>query len=198
MVSSARQRGLRFEWIAADGAYGKDPSLLRALDDAGETFVMDVHRDQPVYLDDPGLEVPAKTAVMGRPKSRLLAKTPKSKLCDWVQQQPDTAWRRVFIRHSTRGTFGGRGAAPPGLALERQGDLGALLACLRDAGGRQSFDGETRPQQCSRVDLRAASGADAAATLLDRARLSGREEHRRTGRNIKPVAGRPGITTWPW
>lgn len=103
MVTSARRRGLRFDWIAADGAYGQDPSLLRAFDEAGEIFVMDVHRDQPVYLEDPGLTVPAKTAAMGRPKSRRLAQTPKSKLCDWVQQQPDTAWRRVFIRHSTRG-----------------------------------------------------------------------------------------------
>lgn len=103
MVASARQRGLRFQWVAADGAYGKDPALLRTLDESGEIFVMDVHRYQPVFLDDPELTVPAKTALMGRPKSRLIAQTPKSKLCDWVQEQPETAWQRVYIRDSTQG-----------------------------------------------------------------------------------------------
>ena len=103
MVQTARENGLRFSWVAADGAYGQDAALLRALDKSGETFVMDVHRDQRVYLDDPALAVPPKTGVMGRPKSRRVAQASKSKLEDWVKQQPESAWQRVWIRHSTRG-----------------------------------------------------------------------------------------------
>jgi SRSO17 transposase len=53
LVSRARRSGVRFAWVAADGTYGQDRALLRALDDAGETFVVDVHRDQRVFLADP-------------------------------------------------------------------------------------------------------------------------------------------------
>ena len=103
MVHTARKRGLRFGWIAADSVYGNDPPLLRALDDAGETFVVDVHRDQRVYLSDPELVVPQSTTKNGRPRSRRVAQTPKSKLHEWVRVQPESAWQRIWIRHSTRG-----------------------------------------------------------------------------------------------
>lgn len=39
MVVHARQNGVRFGWVGADGGYGKDPGLLRRLADHGETFV---------------------------------------------------------------------------------------------------------------------------------------------------------------
>jgi len=53
LVKRARHNGVGFSWVAADSAYGQDRALLRALDDAGETFVFDVHRDQRVWLEDP-------------------------------------------------------------------------------------------------------------------------------------------------
>jgi len=58
MVRDARARGLRFEWVGADGGYGKAPAFLRALDDANETFVVDVHRTQRVWLEDPKPSAP--------------------------------------------------------------------------------------------------------------------------------------------
>lgn len=103
MVRSVREQGVRFQWVAADSVYGNDPSLLRALDDSGELFVVDVQRAQPVYLEDPQPTVPARAPSRGRPRSRRVAQTKKSKLHEWLQAQPESAWQRVWIRHSTRG-----------------------------------------------------------------------------------------------
>lgn len=103
MVRSVREQGARFQWVAADSVYGNDPSLLRALDDSGETFVVDVQRAQPVYLEDPQPTVPARASSTGRPRSRRVAQTKKSKLHEWLQAQPESAWQRVWVRHSTRG-----------------------------------------------------------------------------------------------
>ncbi|WP_419641233.1 hypothetical protein [Thiolapillus sp.] len=33
--------------------YGNDPTFLRALDEQGEVFLIDVHKDQQIYLEDP-------------------------------------------------------------------------------------------------------------------------------------------------
>src|SRR5215470_8328055 len=69
MVRAARARGLRFGWVGADGGYGKEPAFLRALDDANETFVVDVHRTQSVWLEDPKPSVSAEpTGRNGRGK----------------------------------------------------------------------------------------------------------------------------------
>ena len=53
IVRHARENGLRFGWVGADAAYGKGPGFCSALDEMGETFVVDVHSDFHVYLNDP-------------------------------------------------------------------------------------------------------------------------------------------------
>ena len=92
MVQRARRNGVRFSWIAADGAYGQDRALLRALDDAGERFVLDVHRDQRIFLEDP------------QACSRRHEGSAQSvRLDQWAGSQPDSAWQKVWVRHATRG-----------------------------------------------------------------------------------------------
>ena len=93
MVQRARENGVRFSWVAADGTYGQDRALLRALDEAGETFVFDVHRDQKIYLEDP--EAFEATAAGDTPQS--------VRVDTWASSQPKSAWQRVWVRHSTKG-----------------------------------------------------------------------------------------------
>jgi hypothetical protein len=53
IVRAARARGMRFAWVGVDGGYGKEPAFLRALNDAGEVFVADVHSSQMVLCGRP-------------------------------------------------------------------------------------------------------------------------------------------------
>jgi SRSO17 transposase len=94
LVERARRNGVRFAWVAADGTYGQDRALLRQLDDAGETFVVDVHRDQRVFLEDPQCRAS---------KRRGLADVHDVRVDEWVAGQPATAWQEVWIRRSTQG-----------------------------------------------------------------------------------------------
>lgn len=87
LVQRARQNGAGFSWVAADSAYGQDRALLRALDDAGETFVFDVHRDQRVLLEDPGGDGSAQPV----------------RVDAWASSQPSTAWEKTWVRNTTRG-----------------------------------------------------------------------------------------------
>lgn len=93
IVQRARRNGVRFSWIAADGAYGQDRALLRALDDSGECFVLDVHRDQRIYLEDP--EALRSGTAEGSVQS--------VRLDQWASSQTESAWQKVWVRHSTRG-----------------------------------------------------------------------------------------------
>ena len=55
-IHHLRSLGVRFSWIGVDSGYGKEPhflSTLDDLDDLGELFVADVHKDQRIYLEDP-------------------------------------------------------------------------------------------------------------------------------------------------
>lgn len=70
IVRQARQRGLGFGWVGADGGYGKGPGFCMALDRMGERFVVDLHSDFTVYLDDPKPYVPERKSKRGRQFTR--------------------------------------------------------------------------------------------------------------------------------
>jgi SRSO17 transposase len=104
MVRAARTRGMRFGWVGVDGGYGKGPAFLRALDDMGETFVADVHCDQRVWSEPPGLHVPApKAKGQGRLPSKQQAAVDGIAVDKLVAGFGADDWTRCTLRESTRG-----------------------------------------------------------------------------------------------
>jgi SRSO17 transposase len=92
MVVHARQIGVRFSWVGVDGGYGKDPAFLRRLEDHGEVFVAQVHRDQQIYLEDPDPCVPERKGSTGRPRTQLQAQSAGQRVDEWVAAQPAELW----------------------------------------------------------------------------------------------------------
>jgi SRSO17 transposase len=103
MIRHARAQGIGFAWVGFDGFYGSDPQLLRALDEDGEIFVGDVHKDQRLYLTDPQPVVPPPSRPRGRRPTVLQAQTPALRVDQWAQQQPASAWQTVTLREGTKG-----------------------------------------------------------------------------------------------
>ena len=85
LVLDAQQQGLRYGWVGADAGYGKDPQFLRALEDFGETFMVDVHCDQHVWLQRPA------------------AGDVSVRVDEWTRSQRAGKWRRMTLRQSTKG-----------------------------------------------------------------------------------------------
>ncbi len=103
MVRHQRQQGIQFAWVGADGGYGKEPAFLRGLDDMDEIFVVDVHKDQLIYLEDPQPVIPQKKNKRGKKTSRYQAQTQSVRVDDWKKAQPEEAWQRYKLRDSTKG-----------------------------------------------------------------------------------------------
>ena len=102
MVRNARARRIRFTWLGFDGGYGKEPAFLNALEDDGEVFMTDVHKDQSIYLEDPAPHVPEKKG-RGRTPTQLVAAAPSMRVDKWIAEQPEEAWQRIAFRESTKG-----------------------------------------------------------------------------------------------
>jgi SRSO17 transposase len=103
MVRHQRRQGIRFAWVGGDGLYGNDPAFLRALDDDGECFLIDVHSNQRIYLEDPQPRVPERKGSRGRAPSRLQAQSEAIEARGWAASQPESAWKTVELRDTTRG-----------------------------------------------------------------------------------------------
>jgi SRSO17 transposase len=103
MVRHQRRIGVRFSWVNGDGGYGKDPALLRSLEDDGEVFMMDVHRNQRIYLEDPKPQRVERKGKKGRSSRQLQAQCAPIKVEDWAKAQDKDSWKRVSVRESTKG-----------------------------------------------------------------------------------------------
>lgn len=103
IVRQARARGLRFAWVSVDAGYGKEPAFLRALDDAQEVFVADVHKNQRIWVQDPALHVPPAIPGRGRPPRKLQAATAPVTVEELAKGLGPSDWVRHVLRDSTRG-----------------------------------------------------------------------------------------------
>jgi SRSO17 transposase len=102
MVLHARQLKLLYSWIGADGGYGKGLDFPLKLEALGETFVIDVHKDQLIYLEEPQLEIPAYSGRGRKPeKSRPTLKP--FRIDDFALAQPEDAWQKIAVREGTKG-----------------------------------------------------------------------------------------------
>lgn len=105
MVRHARVRGLRYGWVGADAGYGKGPGFCFSLDEMGETFVVDVHSDFQVYLEDPKPYVPKKTSKAGRPFTKYQSDQEGIEVRDLLDSLPARRWKTMTLRKTTRGVL---------------------------------------------------------------------------------------------
>ena len=105
MITCSRKLGLRFAWVAADGLYGHDTEFTYALDNVDETFIVDVHKDHKIFLEDPKPIVPDPQPGKGCPPKNLQAQTVSIRIDKWAASQPESTWHVEELRESTKGTI---------------------------------------------------------------------------------------------
>ena len=102
IVRHQRALGVDFQWVGADGLYGNDPAFLRALDDDGERFIIDVHSDQRIYLEDPCPRAPEFKG-RGRKPARLTTRAAPVRVDQYVAELAPEHWRRLKVRAAENG-----------------------------------------------------------------------------------------------
>ena len=70
IIDRALDSGVAFDWIGGDGLYGHNSELRDGLQSRGLFYVLDVHKDEKVFTEQPVLEVPKKTHKRGRPTKK--------------------------------------------------------------------------------------------------------------------------------
>jgi len=102
IVEQARRNGVRFGWVGADAGYGSGPGFLFALDDAGESFLIDVHKSFVIYEVAPQSTIPGPSR-NGRKASELTS-GPQS-VEAFVESCSPKDWRLYNVRQTTRGSL---------------------------------------------------------------------------------------------
>jgi len=121
MVFHARQNGLRFGWVGADGGYGKGPGFCIALDQMGECFVVDLHSDVRVYLRDPRPYLPEKTSRRGRECTRYRTDAESVEVRDVLKSLDLSAQPVLELRDTSRGPLKVRAVRIPVYVWDGEG-----------------------------------------------------------------------------
>ena len=103
MIRESLDAGVKFGWINADALYGNSYNFCKAIDEMDQSFVVDVHTDQMVYLSKPALSVPEKKAARGRKPVQLKAGLPPIRVDGYLKGLRNTDFQKVKIRKGTKG-----------------------------------------------------------------------------------------------
>ena len=66
LIKEAVAANVEFDFIGGDGLYGHNSELTRALDEMGLFYVLDVHKDETVFLSEPTFSIPERKGSKGR------------------------------------------------------------------------------------------------------------------------------------
>lgn len=105
-VKTARERGLQFEWVLADVAYGGSIELTREIAALGYKYMMDAAGNTKVWDADPKPIRTEESRGRGRPSSRCQQSNTKAQrvtLEDLVKKRFDRHASWVTIRETTKG-----------------------------------------------------------------------------------------------
>ena len=103
MLKQDIENGVEFDWIGGDGLYGHNFELCKGIDKLDKLFVLDVHKDETVYLEEPTFSVPERKSTKGRTPSKLKANKEPVRLDSLKEQVLKEDWVRVDVRDSTSG-----------------------------------------------------------------------------------------------
>jgi len=101
------QNGISFDYIGADGYYGNDANLARAIDQLGYIYMLDIHSDQKIYLDQPELFLPERKSTKGPAPKRLKATTPDMTVSEYMESLQPADWEKIVVRNTTKGKLTG-------------------------------------------------------------------------------------------
>lgn len=101
IVANCDRLGLKYGWIGVDSEFGRSLEFLEALNAQGKIFVADVPSDRRIYLEDPDPHLPPQGR--GRKRVRHHSKSEAVEVRKWAKEQPESRWRKVVLRDSTRG-----------------------------------------------------------------------------------------------
>jgi SRSO17 transposase len=103
IVKRQRSLGVRFDYVCADGLYGNSMDFCKSLDDSGESFMVHIHADKQIYLEDPKPVIPLRRSSRGKEPSKLKAQTECIRVDKFFQELSPDELEKITVRETTEG-----------------------------------------------------------------------------------------------
>jgi SRSO17 transposase len=103
LVKLAIDSGIEFDFIAGDGLYGHNAELTRALDALDQFYVLDVHKDELIFLTEPKFSIPERKGNKGRIPTKIQPDIEPIQLQDYIKSLAVKDFSTEKIRKTAKG-----------------------------------------------------------------------------------------------
>jgi len=103
LIKQAIEAGIEFDFIGGDGLYGHNAELTRALDCLGRLYVLDVHKDETVFLSEPTFSIPERKGNKGRMPTNIQPDIQPKQLHNYIKTLTDKDFTTENVRQTAKG-----------------------------------------------------------------------------------------------
>jgi SRSO17 transposase len=103
MIDELDNLGTQWDWIGGDGLYGHCYELTTELDERNLLYVLDVHKDELISVEEPQIAVPPRTHAKGRTPTKPQADREPIRLDRYCAKLSADDWELVKIRKGEKG-----------------------------------------------------------------------------------------------
>lgn len=97
--------GTCFDFVSADGYYGNDMSFADKIDKLGLLYMLDIHSDQPIFLEKPELYLPERKSTRGREPKLLKPNIESIKVQEFCKGLDNNQWQEIKVRNTAKGVL---------------------------------------------------------------------------------------------
>jgi len=103
MIDEDIKRGVEFDWVGGDGLYGHNYELTKGLDERNVLYVLDVHKDELVFLEEPKIYKPVKKDGPGRESEKLRTDDEPIRIDHYLAGLHHFDWSKAKVRKTAKG-----------------------------------------------------------------------------------------------
>ena len=103
LIKRAIDSGIEFDFIGGDGLYGHKAALTRALDALVQFYVLDVHKDELVFLSEPTFSIPERKGNQGKFPTKIQPDIKPIQLQNYIKQLKDKDFSKEIVRKTAKG-----------------------------------------------------------------------------------------------
>ncbi len=107
IIKQQINNGVSFDFIGGDGYYGNDANLARAIDQMGYLYMLDIHADQKIFIQQPDLILPERKGNRGPFPKNLKPTTQDIGVTGYMKSLQDTDWIKIEVRNTAKGKLTG-------------------------------------------------------------------------------------------
>jgi len=103
IINHQRELGVDFDYVGGDGYYGNSIELAEAINNMGFVYMLDIHSNLTVYLEECEIGIPPSTGKQGRKPTKERPLLEGIRADRYMSGLTEKDWQGIEVRNTTKG-----------------------------------------------------------------------------------------------